>query len=361
MGWLFRKTDWYMIGAAALLLVCGLLMLYSLSFNSPSGTQWLVRQVVWIFLGTAVFLICSFVDFRFFNHPAVIRIGYVLVLIILIAVLFFGKTVSGNRAWFVIGGFTIQPVEIAKLMLIIVLAQYFSYNNIEIWRARHIIVSASLTGLYGGLVLLQPDLGSSLVLFGIWFFMVFVSGARPKQILSFIAVFVLLFLVGWQWFFSDIQKARITSFVFPNKDPFGVSYSQRQAITAIGSGGVWGTGLGKGTQSHLGFLPASRTDFVFAAFAEEFGFLGVVTMAGAYALLVMRMVRIALRAESNFIRLFSVGYITIIFLQVFVHIGMNLGFVPVIGLGLPFVSYGGSQLLMLCAGIGILNSIHARQ
>jgi rod shape determining protein RodA len=361
MEWLFKKTDWYLAATVLVLFACSLLTLYSLSLGSATGGQWFLRQIVWIILGAAVFLLCSFIDFRFFSHPAVIRIGYVLVLALLAAVLFFGKTVSGNRAWFAIGGFTIQPVEFAKLVLVVVLAQYFSAFNIEIWRSRHVLVTAAITGVYTGLVLLQPDLGSCLVLLGIWFFMILVSGARPRQTLLFIFLFVLLFLAGWQWFFSDLQKARIVSFILPSSDPFGVSYSQRQALTAIGSGGIFGTGLGKGTQSHLGFLPASRTDFIFAAWAEEFGFAGVLVIAGAYVFLVARVLRLALRAESNFVRLFSVGYMTILFLHVFVHLGMNLGFLPVIGLGLPFVSYGGSQILTLSVGLGILNSMHARQ
>ena len=209
MPWLLRKIDWYMIGSVAVLFAISLLTLYSLSLGSATGGQWFLRQAVWIVLGAGVFILCSFIDFRFFSHSAVIRIGYVLVLVLLVAVLFWGKTVSGNRAWFAIGGFTIQPVELAKFVLVLVLAQYFSYNNIEIW-PRHIVISAIVTGVYTGLVLLQPDLGSALILLGIWFFMVLVSGAKLKQILFFIAVFALLFFAGWQWFFTDVHKARIT-------------------------------------------------------------------------------------------------------------------------------------------------------
>jgi rod shape determining protein RodA len=289
-----------------------------------------------------------------------LRIVYILAALLLGAVLVLGKVVSGNRAWLSLGSFTLQPVEFAKLALVLVLAHYFAAKNIEIWRPRHVFVSGALLAGFVGLVVLQPDLGSALVLIGIWFFMIVLSGARIRQVIGLIGLFLILVGIGWQWFFTANQKARLEAFFFPARDPMGSAYSQRQAIIAIGSGGLWGKGFGQGTQAQLGFLPAPRTDFIFAALAEELGFIGVMFVFGAYSVIFARLTMLALAGTNNFVRLFAMGYLGILAVQIVINVGMNLGFLPVIGIPLPFVSYGGSNLLMLAIGLGMTNSMRFR-
>lgn len=360
MDWFFKKTDWYLVGAVSFLFLLSLTILYSLSITNSQNKIWLYRQALWIFLGAILFFVFSMIDYRIFMSRSVIWFLYLFSVVLLVGVLFWGTTISGNRAWFSINGFTLQPVEFVKIVLVLFLARYFSEKNIEIWRFRHIVISFGFLVGVAGLVLLQPDVGSVVVLIGIWFFMLILSGARTGQVLLLILFFIILFGVGWQWFFSENQKARVLSFLTPHKDPFGVAYSQNQALVAIGSGGLWGKGLGKGSQVQFGFLPASRTDFIFAAIAEELGFVGVFFVIIAFAVLCWRLVSVALWGSNNFIRLFSLGFLTTIFIHLVINLGMNLGFLPVIGIGLPFVSYGGSSILALAISLGIINSIKLR-
>ena len=360
MDWFLKKTDWYLTGAVALLLLLSSSILYSLSVNNPDNLSWFYRQLVWIGVGIVCFIVFSLIDYRVFNQGAILAFLYTGGFLTLLAVLIFGTTISGNRAWFSFFGFTFQPVEPIKLLLVMLLAYYFSEKNIEIWRTRHILISAGFLLGFLGLILMQPDVGSGLVLMGIWFLMILLSGARVKQVLALIFLALALFGIGWQWLFTENQKDRILVLTSPNRDPLGVAYSQNQALIAIGSGGLLGKGLGKGSQAQLGFLPAARTDFIFAVLAEELGLVGVLIMIFAFGIIFWRLTQLALLDLSNFIRLFSLGYLSIIFLHTFINLGMNLGFLPVIGIGLPFLSYGGSNLIALFIGLGIINSIRLR-
>jgi rod shape determining protein RodA len=353
-----KKLDFWLLAAVFVLVFIGLMMIYSLGTTRTENLKYFWRQLAWLFLGIFLFFILSLIDFRAFStHPLFLTASYAAVFLLLVLVLIFGKTISGNRAWFAIGSFTLQPVEFAKVVLILYLAKYFSEKNIEIWRVRHIFISAAIVGVIVFLVLLQPDWGSALVLLGIWFFMLLASGARTKQILFIILLFTILGLFSWQFLLTNQQKQRVLSVVGSQKDPLGVSYSQNQALIALGSGGFWGKGLGKGTQTQLGFLPAPRTDFIFASIGEELGFLGVAAVLASFGVIFWRLFILALTGMNNFVRLFSLGYLSWLFVEVVIHTGMNLGILPVIGISLPFVSYGGSHLLALFMGLGIVNSI----
>lgn len=348
-----------MIGAVAILVSIGLAMLYAFS-GSVQGQHisWVSRQLLWVVIGAGAFLFFSSIDYRFLTtSKQILAFAYLGTLAVLVAVLFFGKTISGNRAWFAFGTFTFQPVEFAKIVLVLALARYFSQKNLEIWQFRHIVISACLLGGIAGLVLLQPDTGSALILVGIWFFMLLLSGVRMRQVVILSLVFLLLFGLGWFKLFTQNQKDRMIALVNPNQDPLGAAYSQRQAVIAIGSGGFWGKGLGKGTQTQLGFLPASRTDFIFSSAGEELGFVGIFLICASYVVLLWRLFTYAVHAPNNFVRLFSAGLGVAIFLQSAFTIGMNIGILPVIGVGLPFVSYSGSNLLALFSGLGIIQSM----
>ncbi len=353
-----KKLDWWLLAAVFILALVGLMMLYSLGTTRIDNLKYFWRQLVWLGLGVFLFLALSLIDFRAFStHPLFLTASYAGVFLLLVLVLIFGKTISGNRAWFAIGSFTLQPVEFVKVVLVLYLAKYFSEKNIEIWRVRHVFISAAIVGVMVVLVLLQPDWGSALVLLGIWFFMLLASGARTKQIIGLIFLFILFTGFSWQFLLTNQQKQRVLSVVGSRKDPLGVSYSQNQALIALGSGGFWGKGLGHGTQTQLGFLPAPRTDFIFASIGEELGFLGVTAVLASFGVIFWRLFIFALTGMNNFVRLFSLGYLSWLFVEVLIHVGMNLGVSPVIGISLPFVSYGGSHLLALFMGLGIVNSI----
>jgi len=312
-------------------------------------------------LGVAVFAIFASIDYRIFrNSTSMIAGFYTSAIVLLVLVLFFGKTIRGNQAWFEIGSLTFQPVEFAKAALIFALAKFFAQKNIEIWRFQNILFSALYLALPLILVLAQPDWGSGITLVILWFGMVLLAGARPKHVGVIAGVFVLLATLSWFSFFSEGQKARLTALFRPGLDPYGSAYSQRQALVAIGNGRFFGTGLGQGTQSQLKFLPSSRTDFIFAAIAEELGLLGVLLLLASFGILFFRIGRLALEAGNNFSRLFLLGFLILLFSHVFINLGMNLGILPVIGIGLPFVSYGGSSLILLFLLLGVLTSMRTK-
>jgi len=355
---MFRKLDWWLLVPIAALLLVGVAMLYSLAGSNTQNLSWMYRQLVWVVIGAGVMLFTALIDYRAFRaSAALVWFLYIGIWLLLALVLVFGKTISGNKAWFAIGPFTLQPVEFAKIALVLILARYFSEKNLEIWRMKHIVISCLITMGITGLVLLQPDTGSALLLATVWFCMLLASGVRVKHVLALGFIFCILVVAGWFWFFTENQKSRISALVFPTKDPLGAAYSQRQALIALGSGGLFGKGLGKGTQTQLGFLPAPRTDFIFSAIGEELGFVGIAIISICFGVLFWRLGWFALAAENNFVRLYAVGLMGVLFAQAAVHIAMNLGLIPVIGVGLPFVSYGGSSILALFWGFGMMQSM----
>jgi rod shape determining protein RodA len=240
-----------------------------------------------------------------------------------------------------------------KLGLIIVLAKYFSRRHIEIANIRHIIVSGVYTIIPFVLVLLQPDFGSAMVLISIWFGLVLVSGISKVHLFSVLGIGLIIFLLGWQFIFKPYQKARIMNFVYPLADIRGSGYNAYQSTIAVGSGGLYGKGVGYGTQSRLNFLPEYRTDFIFAAFAEEWGFIGAVILLSFFGIILYKLALYALVADSTFEALFSYGVLIWIFVHMVINIGMNIGIMPVTGIPLPFMSYGGSHLLAECLALGM--------
>ncbi|MBI2642126.1 MAG: rod shape-determining protein RodA, partial [Candidatus Wildermuthbacteria bacterium] len=270
---------------------------------------------------------------------------------------FFAPEIRGTRGWYRLGGVSFDPVEFMKVILVILMAKYLSLRHIALYKLREIALSGVYFALPVALIFLQPNLGSALVLIALWMAVVLVSGIKLRHIMVIVTVMVLIFSLGWTVVLKDYQKARILSFVEPELDPLGIGWSQLQSKIAIGNGGLFGQGFGNGTQTQYGFLSEPQTDFIFAAIGEEFGFFGVLGLFLFYFSLIFRVIRLAITAESNFPRFFAVGFAALIFFQVFVNVGMNLGLLPIIGLPLPLVSYGGSALLFSYIGLGILQSI----
>ena len=265
-----------------------------------------------------------------------------------------GSVFKGAQSWFDFGAFAFQPVDFAKVALVIILAKYFSRRHIEIANVRHILTSGFYAFAIFILVFLQPDFGSAVVIFAIWLIMVLISGISKKHLL---VVFITgLIAFGGLWFgvFKDYQKARIISFINPLTDLSGAGYNAYQSTIAVGSGQIWGKGVGLGSQSKLKFLPEYETDFIFAAFSEEWGFVGVVIIFILYGVVFWKILSISRKGATNFEILYGLGLFAILISHFTIHVGMNIGLLPVTGITMPFMSYGGSHLLAEFLGIGIL-------
>ncbi len=350
------RYDWLLMGAVLILMALGLTTLFSLSGVDPF--PFFERQLIWSGVGILLLVIASSVDFRLFRTQGfMVLLLYFFTVMLLVAVLIGNFAVRGVEAWFKFGRVFLQPVEIAKITLIILLAKFFSKRHVEIYRIRHLLVSGAYFVIPTVLVLLQPDLGSAAILAAIWISLVIFSGMKLRHLLFLLIIAAILVFVGWNFILEPYQKDRVTSFLNPYEDPKGAGYQMIQSMITVGSGRIWGKGLGYGSQTHLHFLPEAETDFIFAAFAEEWGLVGVLVMLILISILLWRIVLIGMRASDNFSRLYSHGFATLIFVQSFIHIGMNMGLLPVTGLTLPFVSYGGSSLVTLLVGVGILQNI----
>ena len=344
------QIDWILFCATLPLLAVGLITMNSFTGDS----QFFFKQLVWIAISISIFFILSRVDFRFLRKTWVSVTLFVISCLLLMGLFVLGKVSHGAVSWFNFGFFSFQPADFIKLVIMIILAKYFSRRHIEIANVRHILVSGLYAFVIFFLVLIQPDFGSAVIIFLIWFGMVLVSGISKKHLLG--MVFLGLLVLGglWIFVFKDYQKARIVNFVSPLTDIHGTGYNAYQSTIAVGSGELLGKGVGYGTQSRLKFLPEYQSDFIFAAFAEEWGFVGVVILFLMYGLVVFRIVLIALRGSTNFEMLFGAGMAIFLVVHFFINIGMNIQLLPVTGQTLPFLSYGGSHLVTEFAGLGIL-------
>jgi rod shape determining protein RodA len=279
---------------------------------------------------------------------------YLLLVALLFLVGIVGSVFQGARGWFDLGFFAVQPADPMKLALILILAKYFSRRHVEIAHPKHIIISGLYALLPFFLVLLQPDFGSAVILFAIWFGMTVVSGISKKHLFLILGAGVLAFGMLWFFVLEPYQKARIVTFIDPMQDIRGAGYNAYQSAVAVGSGELWGKGIGYGTQSRLKFLPEYQTDFIFASFAEEWGFVGVALLLVCFGVIVWRILAAALVGGTNFETLFALGFAVFLMVQFTIHVGMNIGLLPVTGQTLPFMSYGGSHLVTEFAGLGIL-------
>lgn len=348
-----RTIDWVLIGAVAPIVLGGLATMTSFG----GGAAIFGRQLLWACVGVGIMSIIMFSNVRFLRDSRYILIFYSIAIALLGLVLVFGKTVKGAQSWFDFGGFSFQPTDIVKLLVIAVLAKYFSRRHVEIGRIKHLFISMLYAALPIGLILLQPDFGSAMVVAGLWLGMALVAGISKRHMLIVFGGAIAVFSIVWFFVFKPYQKARIMTFVNPTADIRGSGYNAYQSMIAVGSGGFLGKGLGYGTQSRLNFLPEHETDFIFAAFAEEWGFIGGLIVVICFCILFWRLVVHARRGATNFETLFCVGYAILIFGHVVVNIGMNIGIMPVTGIPLPFMSYGGSHLIGEFIGLGLVLSM----
>ena len=355
---ILKKLDWILIGSIILLLIIGLLSIASASQARTGGFTVFKKQLAFAIFGLFLTGLFCFIDYRFLrNYPAIILSLYAFSLLLLTALLFVGAKIRGSTSWFQFGILGFEPVEITKFILIALLAKYFSSRHIDFGLFRHIIISGFYVAIPLALILLQPDLGSAVLIIIIWIGIMLVSGIRVRHLLILFLIFSLLCGTAWQFFLKDYQRARILTFFEPQRDPFGYGYNALQSIIAIGSGKFWGKGLGHGSQSQLNFLPEQHTDFIFATIAEEWGFLGVSFIIILFGIVFWRLFLAAINATTNFARLFIFGFMALLLAHISINIGMNVGFLPVTGIPLPFLSYGGSSLISILVAFGIIQNI----
>lgn len=347
-----QSIDWTILLAIIPILLAGLSSMRSLSGEN----NLFEKQIIWIILSIIAFFASSTIDFRVFKRSKILVRVYLFLCAILVFLFIAGSTVKGAQSWFQLAGFSFQPADFVKIVLILMLAKYFSRRHVAISQWKHVIISALYMLLPFALILLQPDFGSAMVIFFIWFGMVLFSGLGRKQILILTSIGIILFASFWIFVFKPYQKARIANFINPMADIRGTGYNVFQSTVAVGSGKIIGKGVGYGTQSRLQYLPEHETDFIFAAFAEEWGFVGALLLLGLYAVLFYRIITISEIGSSNFESLYGVGVAIYLISHLVVNIGMNIGLMPVTGIPLPFMSYGGSHLLAEMVALGMLVS-----
>ncbi|KKT21689.1 MAG: Rod shape-determining protein RodA [Candidatus Giovannonibacteria bacterium GW2011_GWC2_43_8] len=352
-GHMWKNLDWAPLLAALMLVLLGLVTMKSFG---QGGDYFFTRQIIWALAGLLAFFISAiFIDWSFLKTNSIfllmLYLGLVLTLFLLILT---GQAVKGASSWLKIGGLTIEPVELLKPVLVLVLAKYFSKRHVEIARFVHLFISFVYAAVPMALVMLQPDLGSAIVLGAIWLGMALVGGIKLRHLIFLFFTGLLITTIAWNFFLLPYQKTRMTAFINPQNDIRGSGYHAQQSVIAIGSGEIFGKGIGLGTQSRLEFLPEHETDFIFAAFAEEWGFVGVLFLLLFFGIIIWRILRTGIYGESNFEKLYAAGLAILLLFQSAIHIGMNSGVLPITGLGMPFLSYGGSSLVSFFLALGIL-------
>lgn len=350
------EIDWILLGCCIVVVLAGLITMTSI--GDTGDNTLFTRQMTFVGVSLVAFFGVSRINIRLLRDSRLLVMLYGLGILSLMGLFVFGATIKGSTSWYQIAGFSLQPSDPIKIILILVLAKYLSRRHIELRRPRHIII----TGLYFLvpflLIFLQPDFGSAIILGAIWLGMILVAGISWKHLLVILGIISLAGFGIWNFAFEPYQQDRIATFLQPLSDIQGAGYNAYQSTIAVGSGKLIGKGVGYGTQSRLAFLPENETDFIFASFAEEWGFVGSLIILVALATIIWRVLRTSLRGASNFETLYGVGLAIYLVTHIVVNVGMNLGVLPVTGIPLPLMSYGGSHLLTEFIGLGILMGMY---
>ena len=348
----YRGFDWILFFA-----IVGLGCM-SLALLSSAAPEFASKQL--LFYGILLLLILFGSQIKWssiLRQSIFVQLFYWGSLVLLLFAFFEGTVVRGARSWIIIGGNQFQPSELAKIALILILAGFFMKRYIAAWNFKNIFLSFLYVAIPGGIIALQPDFGSAMVVFGIWVGFLLMSGMHVKRFFMLAGACVLGFVCLWSFVLMPYQKDRITGFMSPERDPLGINYNIIQSKIAIGSAGFFGKGFGEGTQIHFNFLPEFHADFFFAAFVEEWGILGGIALISLYFLIIHRVLLIGRRSKTNDAKFIALGTSTLLVIHFLVNIGSNLGIVPVTGITLPFLSYGGSSLLTLGLLMGIIENI----
>jgi rod shape determining protein RodA len=350
----YKYFDVPLFIATFLLLIIGLSLQYGISLSGQNLAIF-YRHLLFTVTGLVAYFVFSYYSYP--NLSRLNRIIYPILIVLLVAVLVFARERRGSTRWINFGFLAFQPAEFAKLVVILGLSRWLSLKRGQInsWK------SIALTFLYvlipGLLIILQPDLGSAVIIFGIWLGILLTSSINKKFILYLILAVVIVSGLGWKLVLKDYQKTRIEVFLNPSLDPRGRGYNVRQATIAVGSGGLWGRGLGQGLQSQLKFLPERQTDFIFASASEEIGFMGCAVLLLLYGFIFYRLFKIITLAKDDLGMFITTGVLFMIFGQVVINVGMNIGLLPVTGIPLPFLSYGGNSMIVTLISLAIVQNI----
>ncbi|MEZ4180229.1 MAG: rod shape-determining protein RodA [Candidatus Doudnabacteria bacterium] len=349
-----KSYDIPLLLISGLLLMIGLAVQYAISLGE-GDLQVFWRQFIYVVLASGMFWLFSNYNYRLLTK--VNRLIYALLIFALLYLLWFGDPIRGSARWIDFGFFRLQPAELAKLSVGIGLSRWLYINRGQINKLKNIFLTFGYAAVPAILIAREPDLGSSLVVMAIWFGLILISPIRKIFVVSFIIAGLIFAGASWQFLLHDYQKQRVEVFLNPDLDPQGQGYNVRQAIISVGSGQIWGRGLGKGVQSQLKFLPEKHTDFVFAASSEEIGFLGSASIVVLFFLLLQRLIKIMKTARDNLGRYLSGAILFLFASQVIVNLGMNLGLLPVTGIPLPLITFGGSSMLVSGIALGIAQNI----
>ena len=368
---LFRHLDVLLLVVVALLITVGALMVYSSTRAAllAAGKDPLAKvklQLVWLLIALGPLLLAALVDYEKIASLAIPILGVVMLMLVFVLVISrvlpeYGMT-RGTGRWIDIGPIHLQPSELAKIAVILVLASFLAYREDEVDTLSLVSRSLLFVAVPAGLVFLQPDLGTTVTLFLIWLTMLFIAGAKLPHLGTYALAGVLLFAAAWNLgVIRDYQKSRLTVFLHPEEDPTDAGWQLRQSMIAIGSGGLFGEGRFKGKQTQLNFVPDQETDLIFTAVGEEQGFLGCVLVLGLFGGLLWRTLHIAAVSKDTVGRLIAVGIAALFATHIVVNVGMTIGLMPVKGMPLPFISYGGSNLVTNLVCIGLLENIAMRR
>ncbi|MEO5360483.1 MAG: rod shape-determining protein RodA [Nitrospirota bacterium] len=359
-----KLFDWYMLALLLAISIIGVMTIYSATRPIITTVQpnYYIKQIVWIIVGLAALLAAAVYDYNWLRKSGYIL--YIAGLVMLVIVLYAGKRGMGAQRWLELGPFSFQPSELFRILLIIGVSKYLSTINGLLIR-RTFFISLAVFGLIPFvLILKQPHLGTSLVLLSTFFFLAIAKKIEKKLMITLVIVVIAVPPVAgnliWKHL-KDYQKKRIVAFIEPEADPRGIGYQVEQSKITIGSGQVFGRGYLKGTQGPLRFLPEKHTDFIYCIFAEEWGFVGSAVIIALYLLLFLRGISTALRSKDEFGRYLALGLTFMLFLYFFINMGMVLGMMPVVGVPMPFMSYGGTTLITNYIAIGILINIRMRR
>jgi len=359
---IFKNTDYIILILAITLAIIGVVGIYSAGLNSTSSTDEYIKQIIWVGISLVIMFVVWVLDYHVSSVIGVV--AYPICLILLVIVLFMPE-VNGASSWFNVGGIQIQPSEFMKLAYILLLAKYIDYvcakgkDFINKWYYIGITICIFVIPVI--LIMLQPDLGTALVFASITFFMLFKSGLSYKYILALILLVIVAVPLLYFFVLSDYQQARIHVFLNPEQEPLGAGYNAIQSKIAVGSGMLFGTGLTKGTQTQWGYLPVKSSDFIFSVLSEELGFVMSAIIIAIYIVMLFRILRIAETSKDRLGGIITIGVFGMFFFHFLQNIGMTIGLMPITGIPLPFVSYGGSNMLTNFIALGLVLCVSSRR
>jgi rod shape determining protein RodA len=359
----FSKLDWSFLSVIFILNAIGLVNLFSATHGisgEEMGTLF-YQQIVWLLIGWGLFIILTIIDYQFLSRLAYAI--YFLNLLALLGVTFFGKVAYGAQRWIELFFFRYQPSETMKLAIIILFARTLSEKSTvgQGMSIKEMLWPLFLLGLPFVLVVEQPDLGTAMMLIAIGGTMLLFVKVRKSILVSAIAAVLVAAPLAWNFGLRDYQKNRVLTFLSPTTDPRGTGYNSIQSKIAVGSGKFWGKGFRKGTQAQLEFLPERHTDFIYSVLSEEWGFVGSLFVLGCFMVLFLISTKIANQANDKFAALLTVGVMAYVFWHMFINIGMVIGLLPIVGIPLPLLSYGGTSMLTTMCGLGIVSSVAYRR